>query len=119
MVMLWSHSSPAVLQNRFVATHLYIYLIIEIALQGLAKGQNISKIGPVHVSWYSGQPSVTTKSTATLPAAKDVKVDKAAGDDLAPSSHEEHEQHHSPHAEEEVVANGWGGDGDEDGMGML
>jgi len=92
------------------------------AEQGLAKGQNIFKIGPVQVSWYSGQPSATTKkSTGVTPAvqSKNAKDDQSAGDDPAPLSHEEHERHHSPHAEEEVVANGWGGDGDEDGMGML
>ena len=84
----------------------------------MAKGQNISQIGPVQVSWHTGQ--LTTNSNAKSPAlpSKDVKDEKATGGELAPSSHED-EGPRSPHPDEEVVASGWGGDGDEDGMGML
>jgi RNA-binding protein 26 len=94
------------------------------AEQGLAKGQSISQLGPVQVSWHTGQPSATTtksnKAMSPVIPSKDVKDDKAAGDESAQLSHgDEHERHRSPHPEEEVVANGWGGDRDEDGMGML
>jgi len=70
------------------------------------------------VSWHSGQP--ITKSIAISPAlpSKDANDEKAVGDESAHLSRGD-ERHHSPHPEEELVASGWGGDGDEDGMGML
>lgn len=90
------------------------------AEQGLAKGQNILKVGPVQVSWHNGQTSTITKSKTVSPVipSKQAK-DKRADAPAHLSREDEHERHQSPHAEEEVVANGWGGDGDEDGMGML
>ncbi|KAF7306700.1 hypothetical protein MIND_00461700 [Mycena indigotica] len=69
------------------------------AEQGLAKGQNISLVGPVHISWYTGAPSNSTLTKSDLP--------------LDPPD----ERPPSPGLEEEEVAGGWG-DGDDDGMGM-
>ncbi|KAJ6604401.1 hypothetical protein DFH09DRAFT_1122561 [Mycena vulgaris] len=80
------------------------------AEQGLAKGTNISLVGPVQVAWHTG-PAVGSTSTPapkrTTPALE--TVDSHPQD--APMS---------PGAppQEEEVASGWG-DGDEDGMGML
>jgi len=87
------------------------------AEQGLAKGQNITQIGPVQVSWYSGQPTMKGKAVSPALLSRESKDDKVEGDEPAHSSHKD--EHHSHHPEEEVVASGWGGDGDEDGMGML
>jgi len=88
------------------------------AEQGLAKGHNIPTIGPIKVSWFSGQQSnayTAYKSTSPLVASKDDKMTErhqARSPDPEPLL--------SPHTrEEEVVASGWGGDGEEDGMGML
>jgi len=89
------------------------------AEQGLAKGQNIPQVGQVQVSWYTGQPPVTTtKDNSLSPAVAPSEDNKGAEETMHPSNKQE--RHPSPHhQEEEVVASGWGGDEDEDGMGML
>ncbi|KAJ7169630.1 hypothetical protein C8R46DRAFT_204124 [Mycena filopes] len=85
------------------------------AEQGLAKGHNISLVGPVQVAWQTGGPIV--RSTAPAPptsASADVEdvvgAVESQSQDAPPSP--------GAHVLEEEVASGWG-DGDEDGMGML
>jgi len=83
--------------------------------QGLAKGQNIPQVGPVQVSWYTHTPA-----PPAVPSKSKSQQSSFMRDAPPHLPHEgEDERHHSPHAEEEVVANGWGGDEDGDGMGML
>ncbi|KAG6850328.1 hypothetical protein H0H93_014903 [Arthromyces matolae] len=85
------------------------------AEQGLAKGTNIATIGGVTISWYIGQPTAPKSappSTAHLEPS-DIHMGPTQPSHSA-------EQMNSPRPDEEVVASGWGGDGDgEDGMGML
>jgi RNA-binding protein 26 len=88
------------------------------AEQGLAKGQNIPQVGQVQISWYTGQPPAPTKDNAMTSTVVPSKEDKGVEESMHSSNGIE--RHPSPHPqEEEVVASGWGGDGDEDGMGML
>jgi len=88
------------------------------AEQGLAKGSNIPLIGSVQISWFTGKEGTSTSGgVATIspttktdsgPSADGVGARKAGV-----SSTQDIQ-------EEEIVASGWGGDGDEgDGMGML
>lgn len=86
--------------------------------QGLAKGQNIPQVGQVQISWYTGQPPAPTKDNSMTSTVVPSKEDKGVDESMHSSNGIE--RHPSPHPqEEEVVASGWGGDGDEDGMGML
>lgn len=82
------------------------------AEQGLAKGHNISLVGPVQVSWYTG--SGTGAASVTQPKESGIDANSAAEATDAQSQ----DALISPGAHEEEVASGWG-DGDEDGMGML
>ncbi|KAJ7655070.1 hypothetical protein DFH06DRAFT_489633 [Mycena polygramma] len=88
------------------------------AEQGLAKGQNISLVGPVQVAWHTGPVVGSTATSASTPHKGDTDIDIGS----APQPVELHSQDapHSPGGliQEEEVASGWG-DGDEDGMGML
>ncbi|KXN84792.1 hypothetical protein AN958_12086 [Leucoagaricus sp. SymC.cos] len=85
------------------------------AEQGLAKGNNVSTVGSVQLSWYSAKPSNAPAASAA--ASKTVA---AATTSLGGKAHEEGRQHTpEPEAEEEMVARGWGGEDDGDGMGML
>ncbi|KAJ6519575.1 hypothetical protein C8R45DRAFT_26850 [Mycena sanguinolenta] len=82
------------------------------AEQGLAKGSNISLVGPVQVSWYTG-PAVeenTTSTSAAAPADTPGIDTDGAPQDVQPDS--------PGGIHEEEVASGWG-DAEEDGMGML
>jgi len=86
------------------------------AEMGLAKGSNIPIVGSVQISWHTGKENTNhTHTTKTLP--NEVSTTSAAADhDDAPFL----ESHHSHLQEEEIIASGWGGDGDdEDGMGLL
>lgn len=80
--------------------------------QGLAKGQDISTIGRVWLTWYTG------KSSATLVPGSSGKVPTETSTISAGS---ESSRLRTPEAEveEEMVVRGWGGDDDGDGMGML
>ncbi|KAJ7042497.1 hypothetical protein C8F04DRAFT_1207989 [Mycena alexandri] len=86
------------------------------AEQGLAKGHNISLVGPVQVAWHTGPVVGSTAPAPSKGAAGNGNGDDAAG---AVESHSQ-DAPSSPgaHVLEEEVASGWG-DGDEDGMGML
>ncbi|KAG7450293.1 uncharacterized protein BT62DRAFT_991286 [Guyanagaster necrorhizus] len=91
------------------------------AEQGMAKGSSIPTVGDVHLSWH----------TDTLPPSSSTTVAPAAELHPPPQEGPSHRERHSPAPEldteskgspnaqeEEVIASGWGGDG-EDGMGMF
>ncbi|KAG6845674.1 hypothetical protein H0H87_005881 [Tephrocybe sp. NHM501043] len=89
------------------------------AEQGLSKGSNVPTIGAVQITWYTGQPPVTTSpQQAGSPVALSEPSDTVMAEAPRPRSPE---VIHSPRPhDEEVIASGWGEDGDgEDGMGML
>ncbi|KAL0950899.1 hypothetical protein HGRIS_007658 [Hohenbuehelia grisea] len=83
------------------------------AEQGLAKGSQVPTIGAVQVSWHTPGATVATKTGPTS-STEDSKPEEREPSPLP-------ERLGSPHlVDEEVIASGWGGDGDgEDGMGML
>ncbi|KAJ7783515.1 hypothetical protein DFH07DRAFT_189523 [Mycena maculata] len=83
------------------------------AEQGLAKGHNISLVGPVQVSWHTSGSMGTTPATLAPTPSGDT-------DSAPPPASPLHDAPRSPgpSVQEEEVASGWG-DGDEDGMGML
>ncbi|KAF8898346.1 hypothetical protein BD779DRAFT_1483445 [Infundibulicybe gibba] len=89
------------------------------AEQGLAKGTTVPTVGPLQISWFTGkQPNAASTPRTPLAIADSVGTSgtpPAANRLRSP----EPPLLHSPHMqEEEIVASGWGGDG-EDGMGML
>lgn len=84
----------------------------------MSKGSNVPTVGPVNISWYAGTPAP--------PRPVSSSVSPGAASSGTPDTHmirpSSPEQPTIPplNQEEEVVASGWGGDGDgEDGMGML
>ncbi|KAJ3571341.1 hypothetical protein NP233_g3810 [Leucocoprinus birnbaumii] len=86
------------------------------AEQGLAKGQDIATVGRVPLTWYTGKPATSTTS-APVTTNKVTSTASTTGEtqgDVRPQTPEL-----EPEAEEEMVARGWGGDDDGDGMGML
>ncbi|KAI0082217.1 hypothetical protein K474DRAFT_1634213 [Panus rudis PR-1116 ss-1] len=99
------------------------------AEQGLAKGTSIAMVGPVQISWYTGQPNGTHAPKALTPATKSAMPTSPStkmnvDDSSAPLNAERQEvrpDNHAPepgHQDDEVVAGGWGDDA-EDGFGML
>jgi len=80
-------------------------------MQGLAKGVNIPLIGAVQISWSTGKESTPIQTT------KPPAVEPTNGVSL--SAPQTPDLHHSHLQEEEIVASGWGGNDDEDGMGLL
>ncbi|KAF8971585.1 hypothetical protein BDZ97DRAFT_1253118 [Flammula alnicola] len=91
------------------------------AEMGLAKGANIPIVGSVQISWYTGKDvSSTTPIQQTKPSSGELSNGShsaALGADSEPTRSPE--VHLSHLQEEEVIASGWGGDEDEDGMGLL
>ncbi|KAI0271515.1 hypothetical protein BC834DRAFT_859977 [Gloeopeniophorella convolvens] len=90
------------------------------AEQGLAKGTNIPLAGQKQVSWYAGQPSVGAGGAAGAQIKTEL-ADSGAGAAKQLKGGDEYGREqvmHSPREEEPAVS-GWGGDEDEDGMGML
>ncbi|KIJ68757.1 hypothetical protein HYDPIDRAFT_107002 [Hydnomerulius pinastri MD-312] len=88
------------------------------AEQALAKGTDLPSVGPVQISWHTGQPSAPSSQAppATASSQPESKAQKTPTEVRAPSP--PRQGHHSPRrVEEEVVASGWG-DGDEDDMGF-
>jgi len=88
----------------------------------MSKGTNVPIIGSVSISWYTGKP--VNPGPVSSSAAPETAPTHASGihvtEPTRPSSPEQSTIHPSSNQEEEVVASGWGGDGDgEDGMGML
>ncbi|PPQ90430.1 hypothetical protein CVT25_014948 [Psilocybe cyanescens] len=91
---------------------------------GLAKGANIPIVGSVQISWYTGKDGNTnmtpTQTSKVLPSEPSGGTPTASHsiehDHDAPRSPETHAAHLQ---EEEIVASGWGGGDDEDGMGLL
>lgn len=86
--------------------------------QGLAKGSNVPTIGVVQTTWYTGQPPVPATVPKAPPNVPSEPPDMVVAETSLSRSPE---IAHSPRPhDEEVVASGWGEDGDgEDGMGML
>ncbi|KAJ7492871.1 hypothetical protein FB451DRAFT_1361303 [Mycena latifolia] len=76
------------------------------AEQGLAKGHNISLVGPVQVAWHTGATSTSASAAPKQPSVLDTA-----------ESHSQDAPHSPGLAQEEEVASGWG-DGEEDGMGL-
>lgn len=75
-------------------------------------------MGQIQISWHGNQLSSTSskeKIGSSTGASKDGTVEEGPaeypGEDRQPSPR--------PEEDEEVIASGWGGDGDEDGMGMI
>ncbi|KAF8168342.1 hypothetical protein B0H34DRAFT_56490 [Crassisporium funariophilum] len=100
------------------------------AEQGLAKGLNIPIVGSVQVSWYTGSssspPTSVTAPVKTVPKPSPTSLHpSSSGIAVAEGSNGSErarspDVHHSHLQDEEIVASGWGGDGDDgDGMGML
>lgn len=79
-------------------------------------------VGSVQITWYSGKPggAASTSKDVRPAAAPSNAPDVSMKNPPHPHS-PEHTAAHSPRIqEEEVIASGWGEDGDgEDGMGML
>jgi len=101
------------------------------AEQGLAKGTNIPIVGAVQISWYTGSKVTTNGGTNSTPVHTAVSKltttttgsgvvenngSSKIGSERAPTP----DIHHMQLQEEEIIASGWGGEGDDgDGMGML
>ncbi|KAJ6574850.1 hypothetical protein B0H19DRAFT_1126037 [Mycena capillaripes] len=90
------------------------------AEQGLAKGHNISLVGPVQVSWHTGPATGLNATSASPPPKQTPALDVDADSTAQTVDSHFPDAHHLPDAlvQEEEVASGWG-DEDEDGMGML
>ncbi|KAG5648152.1 hypothetical protein DXG03_006106 [Asterophora parasitica] len=94
------------------------------AEQGLAKGNRVPTVGQIQITWYTGKPSTASapapKSASSVANAPSSEVPAGLSTKETPRDHSP-EPLHSPHGQdEEVIASGWGEDGDgEDGMGML
>ncbi|KAI0757205.1 hypothetical protein C8Q80DRAFT_1092235 [Daedaleopsis nitida] len=89
------------------------------AEQGFAKGSHIALVGPVQVSWYTGQSSGTLTqgpSASPAPASASSDVHKDIAMDGVSASIEDRDDLHM-HEEAEDEAGRWGGD--DDGFGML
>ncbi|KAG6902820.1 hypothetical protein C0995_011307 [Termitomyces sp. Mi166 len=88
------------------------------AEQGLAKGSNIPTVGAVQITWYAGQLHMSTTIPKAPPNVPSGPPDTVMTE---PSLSRSPKILHSPRPQdEEVIASGWGEDGDgEDGMGML
>ncbi|KAH9487162.1 RNA-binding protein 27 [Psilocybe cubensis] len=93
---------------------------------GLSKGANIPIVGSVQISWYTGKEGASTvtptQTTKALPSESSSSAPAAShsseyGHEAPPRSPESHAAHHLH--EEEIIASGWGGGDDEDGMGLL
>ena len=89
------------------------------AEQGLAKGSNIPLIGSVQISWFTGKEGTSTSGgVATI--SPTTKTDSGPSADGVVGARKAGASSTQDMQEEEIVASGWGGDGDEgDGMGML
>ncbi|KAH7913003.1 hypothetical protein BJ138DRAFT_1082464 [Hygrophoropsis aurantiaca] len=87
------------------------------AEQGLSKGQDIPSIGHVHIAWHTGAQSNGTSQSTAIKASPQASLRDEVAD--LPDLSSPMDAHASPHPEEEVIASGWGNDGDEDGMGMF
>ncbi|EIW86506.1 hypothetical protein CONPUDRAFT_133927 [Coniophora puteana RWD-64-598 SS2] len=92
------------------------------AEQALAKGQDVPSVGQVQISWHATAPP---PSGAIKPQQQQqqqrVSKDKTSStnDTQHDGAHEEgHDASHNDRNDEEVVASGWGAEGD-DGMGMM
>jgi RNA-binding protein 26 len=90
--------------------------LILVVSQGFAKGSNIPLAGQKQISWYNG--SSTSAAGATATPSKTTTRSDAPASEFNEEYGREPLSVHSLHDEEPAVI-GWGGDEDEDGMGML
>ena len=83
------------------------------SLQGLAKGTNIPPSGQKQISWYHG-PLTPTSAAGVATAPSKTTPDLSNNEEYG-------REQPSIHAlnDEEPAVSGWGGDEEEDGMGML
>jgi len=92
------------------------------AEQGFAKGNTVPTVGQVQVVWYTEHPLVSRQLLQHPPSGPGAGKQHDAGgraDPAAPiATHHGHQHQPQQQQEEELVASGWGDDG-EDGMGML
>ncbi|PBL00824.1 hypothetical protein ARMGADRAFT_983224 [Armillaria gallica] len=91
------------------------------AEQGLAKGSSIPTVGDVHLSWHTETLPPSSSATVAPAVESNTPLQETPGprDIHSPAPEPDTESKGSPTAqEEEVIASGWGGDG-EDGMGMF
>ena len=90
------------------------------AEQGFAKGSHIALVGPVQVSWHSGQSSGTfvraPSASPAAPHAPEAKDAIASASDV-PDTSADTAMDTQMHAPEDVEVGGWGGD--DDGFGMM
>ncbi|KAI0296585.1 hypothetical protein BC826DRAFT_1003763 [Russula brevipes] len=88
------------------------------AEQGFAKGSNIPLAGQKQISWYNGLPTGSGQERQRRRPRRGGDDDD---DDVWREVHSrgQHSGVHSLHHDEEPAVSGWGGDEDEDGMGML
>jgi len=84
------------------------------AEQGLAKGTNIPVVGQKQISWYTGLPTPSAGGPTTTASQSEATTLPATSTPEFGQEEFGHVQHH-----EEPAVIGWGGDEDEDGMGML
>ncbi|THH16770.1 hypothetical protein EW146_g3930 [Bondarzewia mesenterica] len=90
------------------------------AEQGLAKGNTVPLAGQKQVAWYT--PPASTQSPAPKPAPPSAGTPESSEGRRQESEavHVAGTETQDMGHEEEMIATGWGGDGeDEDGMGML
>ncbi|KAI0768482.1 hypothetical protein BD413DRAFT_605283 [Trametes elegans] len=89
------------------------------AEQGLAKGSHIATVGPVQISWVSGQQTNASSAAVSKSPAPSAQPSAAPKEDVAmdggASAHPEEAD--DSHMHDEVDAGGWGGD--DDGFGMI
>ncbi|KAI0724356.1 hypothetical protein C8T65DRAFT_563486 [Cerioporus squamosus] len=81
------------------------------AEQGFAKGSHIALVGPVQVSWYSGQAVGTLTTPSATPGPSDAHKDTSMVGVSAPIGDGE-----DSHMGEEAEPTGWG---DDDAFGMM
>jgi RNA-binding protein 26 len=109
-------SDQEVAQNWYALPRLWSWSLSDMNrnIQGMAKGNNIPTIGPVTITWLSPKNSTSSMSTSTVSGSHESMGGPGRETSRTPEADPVQSM------EEEVVASGWGGNGDDgDGMGML
>ncbi|KAG6866793.1 hypothetical protein C0991_008729 [Blastosporella zonata] len=89
------------------------------AEQGLSKGSQVPTVGAVQITWYTGQLPVQAPVQQVASTIGPSEPPDTAMTEVPPPRSPVVLHSPRPH-DEEVIASGWGEDGDgEDGMGML
>lgn len=102
-----------------VSVFLSFGLIDRNALQGLAKGSTIALVGPKDISWVTSQPAGKRNALQHSAEPKGDGAGAPEGTDEA-SNYDRAGSHDAgvPSFDEEVFVSGWGGDDNDDGMGL-